>query len=54
MLYFHLNMTNFIDPMINGEENNIGIIETFFLMRYSLPYQMQKHILVAGQKILLY
>lgn len=30
MLYFHLNMTNFIDPMINGEENNIGIIETFF------------------------
>lgn len=30
MLYFHLNTTNFIDPVINGEENNLGIIETFF------------------------
>lgn len=30
MLYFHLNMTNFIDPKINGEENNIGIIQIFF------------------------
>ncbi len=30
MLFFNLNTTNFIDPMINGEENNIGIIETLF------------------------
>lgn len=31
MLYFHLNNTNFIDPMIHGEKNNIGIIEIFFI-----------------------
>ena len=30
MLYFHLDTTNFIDPMICGEERNIGIIATFF------------------------
>lgn len=30
MLYFHLNTDNFIDPMINGKENNIGDIEEFF------------------------
>lgn len=30
MLYFHLNMTHFTDPMINGEEKNIGMIEIFF------------------------
>lgn len=30
MIYFHLNTTNFIDPMVNGEKNNLGIIECFF------------------------
>ena len=30
MLYFHLNTDNFIAPIINGEKNNIGTIETFF------------------------
>lgn len=31
MLYFHLNNANFIDPMIYGEKNNIGILEIFFV-----------------------
>ena len=30
MLYFHLDTTNFIDPIINGKENNIGEIELSF------------------------
>ena len=30
IIYFHLNTTNFIDPMVNGEKNNLGIIECFF------------------------
>ena len=30
MIYFHLNTTNFIDPMVNGEENNLGDIECLF------------------------
>lgn len=30
IIYFHLNTINFIDPMVYGEKNNLGIIEGFF------------------------
>ena len=30
IIYFHLNTTNFIDPMVNGKKNNLGIIQCSF------------------------
>ena len=30
MIYFHLNTINFIDPMVNGEKNNLGNIQCLF------------------------
>ena len=30
IIYFILNTTNFIDPMVNGEKNNLGDIQCLF------------------------
>lgn len=30
IIYFHLNTTNSIDPMVNGKKNNLGIIQCSF------------------------
>ncbi|EJP24231.1 hypothetical protein HMPREF1142_1214 [Peptostreptococcaceae bacterium AS15] len=30
IIYFHLNTTNFIDPIVNGEKNNLGNIQCLF------------------------